>query len=530
MELNLDKSKIFINGETDSDSAFLIGEECNAFLLEIYNRFSGRLNQLLSERIRVQERLLKDPTFSLPKETAEIRESSWKVSPLPDYLQDRRVEITGPSSDKKMVINAFNSGAKIYMSDFEDAQSPTWKGIIGGQKNLYDAVRGNLTYKSEEGKEYRISQNPSYLFVRPRGLHLPEKHVLIDGKPIPGAFFDFGVFVFNNAEYLLQHEKLPCFYIPKTESYLEARLWNDIFTFAEDYLKMKRGSIRATFLIETLPAAFNMDEILYEVREHSAGLNCGRWDYIFSYIKKLRNFPEFVLPDRNSVSMDKGFLLNYSKLLINTCHKRGAHAMGGMSAFIPVKSNGVENEKALNKVRDDKLREVGLGHDGTWVAHPGLVPVAMEVFDQHMKGANQIERINVDTIITEKDLLRPIEGDITETGIRTNISVGIQYLQSWLMGKGAVPIYNLMEDAATAEISRSQIWQWIHHKKVLSDGRTISIQLINKFIDEEVSALKDSIYLRQASEIFRSVSSREEFSEFLTLEAYDRLIENEVVK
>ncbi len=514
----------------DPESAFLLDEECMKFLEDLVSKFKGTRDDLLSRRKVLQDKLLMKPELSFPEETREIRESSWNIARLPEYLQDRRVEITGPSGDVKMVINAFNSGARVYMSDFEDAQSPTWKGLISGQKNLFEAVRGILEYTNEDGKKYSIGKNPANLFVRPRGLHLPEKNVLLDGTPIPGAFFDFGVFIFNNGKFIVDSGKLPCFYIPKTESYLEARLWNDIFSFAEDYLKIKRGSIKATFLIETLPAAFNMDEILYEVREHSAGLNCGRWDYIFSYIKKLRNFKEFVLPDRNSVSMDRGFLLNYSKLLIKTCHRRGAHAMGGMSAFIPVKGNEIENQAAMNKVREDKEREVGLGHDGTWVAHPGLVPVAMDVFNKHMKSPNQIHRVAQLEIITETDLLKPISGEITENGLRTNISVGIQYLQSWLSGKGAAPINHLMEDAATAEISRSQLWQWIHHNAKLNDGRTVNTNLVSSLLKDEVQKLPESTYLTQASEIFRDISFKTEFTEFMTLAAYDFLMDNEVIQ
>ncbi|EQD59108.1 malate synthase A [mine drainage metagenome] len=333
---------------------------------------------------------------------------------------------------------------------------------MSGQLNLYLAVRKNLQYVSEDGKNYFMVPDPSNLFVRPRGLHLLEKHVLIGNNPIPGAFFDFGVYFYNNAKEILKQNKLPCFYIPKTESHKEARLWNEIFTYSESYLNIPHGSIKATFLIETLPAAFEMDEILYETREHSAGLNCGRWDYIFSYIKKLRNHKEFVLPDREKVSMDKGFLLNYSRLLIQTCHRRGAHAMGGMSAYIPVKNDESENSTAMSKVADDKTREVLLGHDGTWVAHPGLVKIAMQVFDKHMNSPNQINKKEEFVPIREDELLKPIEGSITETGLRKNIDVGIKYIESWLKGKGAVPIYNLMEDAATSEICRSQIWQWIN--------------------------------------------------------------------
>jgi malate synthase len=524
------QNRLEIKKPVDPHNAFLLSEECMKFLGELVDEFKDTRDELLSLRKTFQDKLLIKPEFSFPDETREIRESSWKVAPLPEYLQDRRVEITGPSGDRKMVINAFNSGAKVYMSDFEDAQSPTWNGLIQGQKNLFEAVRGKLKYTAEDGKEYSIGQNPANLFVRPRGLHLPEKNVLMEGVPIPGAFFDFGVFIFNNGQFIVNSGKLPCFYIPKTESYLEARLWNNIFSFAEDYLKIRRGSIKATFLIETLPAAFNMDEILYEVREHSAGLNCGRWDYIFSYIKKLRNFSEFVLPDRNSVSMDKGFLLSYAKLLIKTCHKRGAHAMGGMSAFIPVKGNEKENVSAMNKVREDKEREVGLGHDGTWVAHPGLVPVAMEVFNKHMKTPNQIDKQSQVASITEADLLKPISGEITENGLRTNISVGIQYLQSWLSGKGAAPINHLMEDAATAEISRSQLWQWIRHNVKLTDGRTVDTNLVNSLLNEEVRKLPESRYLIQASEIFREISFNREFTEFMTLAAYDTLLKNEVIQ
>jgi len=463
-------------------------------------------------------------------ETAEIRRGDWKVAPIPDDLQDRRVEITGPV-DRKMIINALNSGASIYMADFEDANSPTWDNNVRGQLNLCDAVEGTIEFTSPEGKQYRPGPKTATLMVRPRGWHLIEKHFTVDGQPISGSLFDFGLFFFHNAKRLIQKGTGPYFYLAKLENHLEARLWNDVFVFAQDYVGVPRGTIRATVLIENILATFEMDEVLYELREHSAGLNCGRWDYIFSFIKKFRNRPDFILPDRAEVTMDRHFLNSYVLLLIQTCHRRGIHAMGGMAAQIPIKGDPVANEKALEKVRQDKVREVKAGHDGTWVAHPGLVPVAKEIFDEYMKTPNQIDRLREDVKITSQDLLAVPEGDITEEGLRINIDVGLQYFEAWLGGNGCVPIYNLMEDAATSEISRAQVWQWVRHRAKLRDGTPVTKELVRGTIAEELQRLRRMLGAERfdrgcfdvASRIYEEMMTSDEFPEFLTLVAYDHL-------
>ena len=419
-----------------------------------------------------------------------------------------------------MIINALNSGASVFMADFEDSNSPTWQNNLEGQFNLRDAVEGTISYVSPEGKRYDLNSKVATLLVRPRGWHLVERHFLVDEKPISASLFDFGLYFFHNAQRLIRKGTGPYFYLPKMESHLEARLWNDVFCFAQDELGIPRGTIRATVLIETILAAFEMDEILYELRQHSSGLNCGRWDYIFSFIKKFRNRPDFVLPDRSIVTMDKHFLKSYVDLLIQTCHRRGIHAMGGMAAQIPIKNDPAANEKALEKVRQDKLREVRAGHDGTWVAHPGLVPIAKEVFDAHMKEANQIGRRREDVRVTAKDLLAVPEGEITEEGLRWNIDVGLQYLESWLRGSGCVPIYNLMEDAATAEICRAQVWQWVRHGARLSDGRPVTQQMVRQVIAEQKGKLKSG-RIAEAAEIYDRMMTSPDFAEFLTLVAYD---------
>src|SRR5580692_9644952 len=460
--------------------------EARAFLLKLAARFEPRRQQLLARRQTVQQAIDngKFPDF-LP-ETAEIRRSDWKVAPIPKDLLDRRVEITGPV-DRKMIINALNSGASVFMADFEDSNAPTWSNNIEGQDNLRDAVRGTIRYESPEGKQYQTGPNPATLMVRPRGWHLDEKHFLVDGKPISASLFDFGLFFFHNAATLPSKGTGPYFYLPKMESHLEARLWNDVFNFSQDELGIPRGSIRATVLIETILAAFEMDEILYELRDHSAGLNCGRWDYIFSFIKKFRAHPEFVLPDRSRVTMERHFLSSYVELLIQICHRRGNHAMGGMAAQIPIRNDAAANELALEKVRRDKLREVQAGHDGTWVAHPGLVPVAKEIFDKYMPEANQVSRQHESRgrkngTVEAKDLIDVPAGDITDEGLRWNIDVGLQYLHSWLRGSGCVPIYNLMEDAATAEICRAQVWQWVNHGARLKDARLVTEGMVKEII------------------------------------------------
>jgi malate synthase len=508
--------------------AAILNEEAMSFLTTLARKFEGRRQELLQQR-RVRQQEIdagKMPDF-LP-ETASIRQQEWTVAPIPEDLLDRRVEITGPV-DRKMIINALNSGASVFMADFEDSNSPTWQNNLDGQINLRDAVNGTISYISPEGKRYEPAEKIATLLVRPRGWHLDEKHFLVGGQPISASLFDFGLFFFHNAKALIAKGTGPYFYLPKLESHLEARLWNDVFNLAQDELGIPRGTIRATVLIETILATFEMDEILWELREHSAGLNCGRWDYIFSFIKKFRNRPDFVLPNRALVTMDRHFLNSYVLLLIQICHRRHIHAMGGMAAQIPIKNDPAANETALEKVRQDKLREVRAGHDGTWVAHPGLVPVAKEIFDAHMKEPNQIARKLDHVRITAPDLVTVPEGDITEAGLLWNIDVGLQYLASWLRGNGCVPIYNLMEDAATCEICRAQVWQWVKHEAKLSDGRTVTMGLVREAIAEELEKLHtqlgaerfDSLGFKTAAQIYEDMMTRADFPEFLTLVAYD---------
>jgi malate synthase len=448
-------------------------------------------------------------------ETAEVRDGDWRVSPAPDDLQDRRVEITGPV-ERKMMINALNSGARCFMADFEDANSPTWANCVEGQLNLVDAIERKIEFTSPEGKEYRLKDEVAVLIVRPRGWHLVERHMLVDGRPVSGSLFDFGLFFFHNAKRLLERGSGPYFYLPKLESQVEARLWNDVFVAAQEALDVPRGTIKATVLIETILAAFEMDEILYELREHAAGLNAGRWDYIFSIIKKFRDRPEFVLPDRAQVTMTVPFMRAYTQLLVKTCHRRGAHAMGGMAAFVPSRRDPEVNEKALAGVREDKVREAGDGFDGTWVAHPDLVPVATEVFDGVLGDRpNQVDRQRDDVQVEARELLDVSVpgGEVTEAGVRNNVSVGLRYLESWLRGVGAVAIYDLMEDAATAEISRSQIWQWRRH------GR-IEEERVRAFENEELAEAGEGRW-QEAREVFDRVALADEFVDFLTLPAYD---------
>ncbi len=491
-----------------------------AFLEELARRFELSRRQFLDRR---KARQLQIDSGILPHflpETAHIRNSDWKVAPIPLDLNDRRVEITGPV-DRKMIINALNCGANVFMADFEDANSPTWSNSIDGQINLRDAIRRTIAFTGSEGKSYRLNDHPATLMVRPRGWHLVEKHHLVDGRPISASLFDFGLYFFHNAKALLDSASGPYFYLPKLESHLEARLWNEVFVFAQDYCGIPQGSIRATVLIETILGSFEMDEILYELRDHSAGLNCGRWDYIFSYIKKLRNRPDSMLPNRALVTMERHFLKSYVDLLIQTCHKRGIHAMGGMAAQIPIKNDPEANDRALEKVRTDKLREVRAGHDGTWVAHPALVAVAKQVFDEHMPGPNQLGVMRAEVRVTAEDLLQAPDGEITEAGLRLNVDVGIQYLEAWLRGSGAVPIYNLMEDAATAEISRAQVWQWARHGAKLTDGRKVDAALIAQTIAQEVARHDHSGKFDLAAKLFEEMMTAEEFPEFLTLIAYD---------
>jgi malate synthase len=503
----------------------ILTPEARAFLLKLASRFEPRRQELLARRRTVQREINngKFPNF-LP-ETAKIRESEWRVAQIPKDLLDRRVEITGPV-DRKMIINALNSGSSVFMADFEDSNTPTWSNNIEGQNNLRDAIRGTIQFESPEGKKYQLGPKLATLMVRPRGWHLNEKHFLAEGKPISGSLFDFGLFFFHNARALLDKGTGPYFYLPKMESHLEARLWNDVFNFAQDELGIPRGSIRATVLIETILAAFEMDEILYELRDHSAGLNCGRWDYIFSYIKKFQAHPEFVLPDRSQVTMETHFLSSYVELLVQTCHRRGIHAMGGMAAQIPIRNDAAANEQALEKVRKDKLREVQAGHDGTWVAHPGLVPVAKEIFDKYMPAANQISsHKSSGRTVEPKDLIEVPKGDITEAGLRWNLDVGLQYLHSWLGGLGCVPIYNLMEDAATAEISRAQVWQWVKYGAHFSDGKQVTAKMVKEIIHgraAELGSNKDE-KLQQAAKLLEGLTTSSEFAEFLTLASYDLL-------
>ena len=497
------------------------------FLALLVRRFSRRRDELLHRRALRQREIDSGVFPNFLPETSWVREGGWRIWPTPSDLQDRRVEITGPSGDAKMMINALNSGANTYMADFEDSQSPNWRQTIQGQVNLRDAIEGSIEYVSPEGRTYSLNEKVATLIVRPRGWHLLEKHVLLDGEPVSASLFDFAIFVFNNFERLLRKGTAPYFYLPKMESHLEARLWNDVFSLTEEELGIPRGTLKATVLIETLPAAFEMDEILYELREHSSGLNCGRWDYIFSFIKKLSHHPRFILPDRGAVTMDKAFLAAYVNLLIRTCHRRGAHAIGGMSAYIPIKNDEEANSLAFEKVRADKEREVLLGHDGTWVAHPGLVQLAREVFDRHMKGPNQVGKVNGDLEITSSDLLRVPEGAITETGIRTNISVGVQYIDAWLGGKGAVPIRNLMEDTATAEICRAQLWQWTRHGAVMSDGRRVTAELVRSLMSQELHGLAAGGGASKrdvAARLFEGLILSDEFEEFLTGVAYEELL------
>jgi malate synthase len=510
--------------------AEILSPDALRFVAEISRAFEPRRRELLEARRARQERLDAGEMPAFLPATAAIRSADWTAAPIPRDLRDRRVEITGPV-DRKMIINALNSGASVFMADFEDSNSPTWSNVVEGQVNLKHAVAGTLEFHSPDGKHYRLGDKLATLMVRPRGWHLSEKHLRIDGQPVSASLFDFGLFFFHNAAKLVQKGTAPYFYLPKLESHLEARLWNDAFVLAQDKLGIPRGTIRATVLIETILAGFEMDEILYELREHSAGLNCGRWDYIFSFIKKFRNHPQFVLPDRAQVTMDRAFLKAYVDLLIRTCHRRGIHAMGGMAAQIPIKTDPVANEAALERVRQDKLREVAAGHDGTWVAHPGLVPVARTIFDASMPHPNQIEKQREDVRVAAADLVAVPAGEITEKGLRTNISIGIQYLEAWLRGSGCVPLYNLMEDAATAEISRSQVWQWVRHEARLADGRTVTPELVNKTMSEEMRKMQQAVGVRAfesgkfgaASRLFDTMMTSGEFPEFLTLAAYETL-------
>jgi malate synthase len=512
--------------------AKILSPSALAFVAKLQREFGKRRDEALLAR---KDRQLRFDAGEMPDfltETRKIREAHWSCASIPKDMQDRRVEITGPT-DRKMVINALNSGAKMFMADFEDANSPTWTNMVEGQMNLRDAIRRTITFRSPGGKDYKLNEQTAVLLVRPRGWHLDEKHVLVDGRPVTGALFDFGLYFFHNARELIDRATGPYFYLPKMESHLEARIWNDVFNLAQDELKIPRGTIRATVLIETIPAAFEMDEILYELRDHSAGLNCGRWDYIFSCIKKFRAKKDFILADRALITMTTHFMHSYSLLCIKTCHRRNTFAMGGMAAQIPVKNDPKANEEAFAKVRADKEREAGDGHDGTWVAHPGMVQLATDAFNAMMKTPNQIRRKREDVNVTAGDLLDfGPRGPITEAGLRQNVSVGVQYLEAWLRGHGAVPLFNLMEDAATSEISRAQVWQWIRHPEgKLNDGRKVTKQFFAEVLEEELEKIKleigKSAYDKRkfplAHELFAKITTDDEFAEFLTLPAYEHL-------
>jgi malate synthase len=499
----------------------------------LVRRFGRRVDEVLARRRAAQ--IAYDggqlPTFLAS--TRAIRESEWRVRPLPPDLLDRRVEITGPT-DRKMVINALNSGASVFMADFEDSTAPTWANVVDGQRNLRDAVRGTISLDDPAtGKSYRLGDRVAVLMARPRGWHLLERHVEVDGRPVPASLFDFAIYLFHNAASLVAKGSGPYFYLPKLQGHLEARLWNEVFVEAERALGLATGTIRATVLIETLPAAFEMDEILWELRDHIAGLNCGRWDYIFSFIKVRRADPRAVLPDRSQVTMDQGFLRAYATRLVATCHRRGASAMGGMAAQIPIKNDPDANETALAKVRADKTREVRAGHDGTWVAHPGLVPIAREIFDREMPGANQIDVARENAGSTEADLLAVPPGTRTEAGLRTNLRVAVRYLEAWLRGVGCVPLDHLMEDAATAEISRAQVWQWIRHGAELDDRRVVTEALVRELLASERDGLRQAVgelafergKYAEALELCEALVFSRHFEEFLTIPAYEHLLD-----
>jgi len=523
---------IDVRGEVKPEWDEILSDDALGFVAALHKEFNPRRLALLAAREERKQRLDAGELPDFLPETREIRERDWTVAPIPSDLTDRRVEITGPV-DRKMIINALNSGANVFMADFEDANAPTWENCIEGQLNLRDAVRRTIAFDSGT-KQYKLNETTATLLVRPRGWHLAEEHVLIDGEPVSASIFDFALYFFHNAEALRERGSGPYFYLPKMESHLEARLWNQVFTRAQEYLGIPAGTIRATVLIETILASFEMHEILWELREHSAGLNCGRWDYIFSFVKKFRARRDFITPDRGSITMDKAFLAAYVDLLIQTCHRRGIHAMGGMAAQIPIKDDPAANDAATAKVAADKLREVRAGHDGTWVAHPGLVAVARQVFDEHMPGPNQLDRKREEVSVAPADLLRLPEGVVTEKGVRQNINVGILYVEAWLGGSGAVPLYNLMEDAATAEISRTQLWQWVHHAATLDDGRTVDADLYRRIRDEELASIRERLgasrheFIARAARIFDELILAEELADFLTLPAYRELLQLEI--
>ena len=526
MPLDTAVSDIVLTGPVEGRAKEILTPEALAFVADLHRRFDARRRELLAAREARQVRFDAGELPDFLPETADIRAGHWTVAPIPADLKDRRVEITGPV-DRKMIINALNSGAKVFMADFEDATSPTWANVIEGQVNLKDRWGGELSHVDPtSGKSYKLGDNPAVLLVRPRGWHLPERHMTVDGQTVAGGLFDFGLYVFHNAKAAMAKGSGAYFYLPKLESHLEARLWNEVFVRAQEQLGLPVGTFKATVLIETIPAAFEMDEILYELRDHIVGLNCGRWDYIFSFIKRLGRTQAFLTPNRAAMVMGQAFLGAYSLKLIQTCHRRGAFAMGGMAAQIPIKGDPEANAAAFAKVKADKEREAGDGHDGTWVAHPDLVPVAMEVFDRLMPTPNQLHRLREDVEVGQADMLRIHQGERTETGARENIRVGVRYTQAWMEGRGAVPLYNLMEDAATAEISRTQLWQWVKLGAKLDDGRAMSPALFETLLDQEMAGLRTdfpSPRLEDAGALFRRMVLDPSLVEFLTLPAYDVL-------
>ncbi len=518
---------IQILGQRSPEFDEILSDAAMDFVASLAREFSPRVEKLLAMRVERQKAIDAGQMPDFLPETAEIRESDWSVTEVPADLRDRRVEITGPT-DRKMIINALNSGAKVFMADCEDSLTPNWHNVVQGQINLRDAVNRSIELDSK-GKYYQLNEETATLIVRPRGWHLPEKQVLVDGKEVPGAFVDYGLYLFHNANALKEHGTGPYLYLPKLENHLEARLWSDVFKFSENAGVVAPGEIKVTVLMETILAAFEIDEILYELKDHIVGQNCGRWDYIFSFIKKFSRYPEFVLPDRAEVSMTTHFLRSYSQLVIQTCHRRKAYAIGGMAAQIPIKNDEQANSEALAKVRADKEREVTDGHDGTWVAHPALVALAMEIFDEHMPGDNQLDRLREDVYVTAADLLQVVKGKITEAGLRDNISIAVQYMAAWLGGNGCVPLNNLMEDAATAEISRAQVWQWVHHETgVLDEGRNVTYELFKTLLGEELEKIREKVgeehynagNYEHAAELMDQITADDQFAPFLTSVAY----------
>ncbi len=521
---------IEIRAELHAGYDQILSKEAMTFLFELHKQFNNKRKSLLVNREKRQLEIDKGVMPDFLPETKQIRESEWTVAPTPPDLLDRRVEITGPV-DRKMIINALNSGAKIFMADFEDSSTPNWNNVIDGQINLRDAINRTITFENAKGKKYKLNDQVTTLMVRPRGWHLEEKHMWCDGEIMSGSLVDFGLFFFHNAKILLEKGSGPYFYLPKIESHLEARLWNEVFVFAQDYLNIPQKTIKATVLVETILASFELDEILYELKDHSAGLNCGRWDYIFSFIKKFRNLDGFVFPNRAQVGMETHCMKSYSQLVIKTCHKRGVHAMGGMAAQIPIKNDEVANTIAMDKVRVGKTREAKDGHDGTWVAHPGMVTAVMDIFNTHMPNANQINNKRLDVNISPKDLLMVPKGTVTMAGLKQNINVGILYIESWLRGNGAAAIHNLMEDAATAEISRTQVWQWMQNKTKMEDGTIVTEDLVAQMIKDEMTDIETYVgadnfkngKFKEATELFTKLVMQDEYEEFLTLSAYEQL-------